>query len=498
MALFGRDDPMLPVRRVSSVGKWAVTEAAQLSFADLSGDHNPLHVDATAARRTMFGSCVVHGVHVLLRGIACSSAAIGLGSAKRLSTIRARFPRPVRIGDVVEFALEPREASTFRITGSTSGDLVLDLLIVTTESRPPPPRILAPLDPIPLEEKLFADLAGEVGRLAVGVDAIEAAALLSPLPEAIGCALLAELLAITRLVGMRCPGTHSILGQLDLSIRDHACGDTLAYEVRETDDRFSRVEIGLDGPQVQGSLRAFVRPAPVSQLRYGAIRQATCPSEFAGVRALVIGGSRGLGETIAKIVASGGGAVTITYSVGEADARRVMAEIAAGGGECRIHPFTITPEADHVALLRDVRPTAVYFCASPPIFGRRRGIFAHDLLREFMAVYVVAFGRLLDAVVETGMSAVRILYPSSVAVDSFPSDMTEYAIAKQAGEALCEHYRQQARLDVRSYRLPRLFTDQTATLVAAPSSDTAAVALAIVRELAADRDGHSRRGVTLI
>ena len=37
----------------------------QNRFAALSGDFNPMHVDAVAARRTLFGVPVVHGVHLL-------------------------------------------------------------------------------------------------------------------------------------------------------------------------------------------------------------------------------------------------------------------------------------------------------------------------------------------------------------------------------------------------------------------------------------------------
>ncbi len=45
-------------------------------------------------------------------------------------------------------------------------------------------------------------------------------------------------------------------------------------------------------------------------------------NEFTGAAALVVGGSRGLGELTAKLLAAGGGRVTITYAYGEGDALR--------------------------------------------------------------------------------------------------------------------------------------------------------------------------------
>ena len=38
-------------------------------FAAVSGDRNPVHVDAVLARRTQAGAPVVHGVHLVLWGL---------------------------------------------------------------------------------------------------------------------------------------------------------------------------------------------------------------------------------------------------------------------------------------------------------------------------------------------------------------------------------------------------------------------------------------------
>ena len=38
----------------------------QVRFAELTGDFNPMHLDPIAARRTLAGAPVVHGIHDLL------------------------------------------------------------------------------------------------------------------------------------------------------------------------------------------------------------------------------------------------------------------------------------------------------------------------------------------------------------------------------------------------------------------------------------------------
>lgn len=90
-----------------------VTEADVMTFAGLSGDFNPLHVDHEKAARGPFGKPVAHG----LLGLAISS---GLGShAPRVDTLAFlgvldwRFLRPVAFGDTLRVistveAIEPQ------------------------------------------------------------------------------------------------------------------------------------------------------------------------------------------------------------------------------------------------------------------------------------------------------------------------------------------------------------------------------------------------------
>ena len=76
----------------------------QHRFAQLSGDRNPMHVDPVAARRTLFGRPVVHGIHMLLRSLdawlgACPPAT---AEAVVLRRLRGRFPNPTFLHEPVD------------------------------------------------------------------------------------------------------------------------------------------------------------------------------------------------------------------------------------------------------------------------------------------------------------------------------------------------------------------------------------------------------------
>jgi len=79
-----------------------VTEADIVAFAGLSGDYNPLLVDAEFARSTPFGERIAHG----LLGLAISSGLVSRTGAIEGTTLAFlgtewRFTKAVKIGDTL-------------------------------------------------------------------------------------------------------------------------------------------------------------------------------------------------------------------------------------------------------------------------------------------------------------------------------------------------------------------------------------------------------------
>lgn len=91
--------------------RWQVSEAEIDAFADLSGDHNPLHVDAAFARGRGFPDRVAHG-YLLGSKV---SAFVGMTMPGRdclLLETQLAWPRPVHPGDEVTIRGEIVELST--------------------------------------------------------------------------------------------------------------------------------------------------------------------------------------------------------------------------------------------------------------------------------------------------------------------------------------------------------------------------------------------------
>ena len=94
----------IQVGQVAEMAK-TVTEADVTLFAGVTGDFNPVHVDAEAAAQSRFGERIAHGM--LSAGFI--SAVLGMrlpGTGSIYLSQSLRFTKPVRIGDTVTTRVE--------------------------------------------------------------------------------------------------------------------------------------------------------------------------------------------------------------------------------------------------------------------------------------------------------------------------------------------------------------------------------------------------------
>jgi hypothetical protein len=441
----------------------------QHDFAGLSGDFNPLHVDPMGARRLIFGGPVVHGVHLLLWAME-----IALHSPVRLHTLAATFNAPVRVGDQVRCSCTMLENGTKQLQLHVDSRKVCSVEfthspLVTqgaiTSGSPPRGRCRE-IEP--------SALPAAAGTLDLMADDTVLKASFPHLRQLLPADQIAVLLGSTRLIGMECPGLHSLYSELTLTFDESLDREpALSWHVRQFDARFARLLIDVAGCGANGTLVAFVRPKPVVQPSYVMIRKTVAPDAYRGQRALVVGGSRGMGEVCAKLLAAGGAEVRLTYARGSEDAARVVAEIADGNGRAAATPLNVLdPSSDVSTLLGDKWiPTHLYFFATP-LIQPGTGHFSARLFAEYSSYYVDAFMRLIQAVRRLAPDGLAVFYPSTVYVDEMPRNFAEYAVAKAAGEAACLFLaRNDPGLSILIERLPRVSTDQTATLLAKQAAD---------------------------
>lgn len=455
---------------MTTEANWRVTDEMQRDFVAMSGDSNPLHTDALAARRLPFGRIAVHGMHLVLDTLDRAVAAEGKTPAR----ITAVFRRPVGIDDELTTTTTSDASGAELVTRSTvwtdgrvAADIVIetgDVTIRSADFAPPPTAEADTVEP--------EDLADMSGTIALGADRDLLTRRFPALARVGGATLVAEMLGLTRMVGMHVPGLHSLFSSLDVRI-GHDCGASgeLDYGVRRYDDRFAQVTIGVTGPNIGGTVRAFVRPAPIEP-SVGEVRPGT--TEFAGQRWLVVGGSRGLGAVATLLLDAGGADVRCTYLAGADDAERLTRRTTRAAS---LHLDVADPTPALDALRTDGWwPTHLAYFASPPIFAGAAGTWSDALEHRFRAVYLDGAEQLVEAL--DGLQAV--LWPSSEAVEADTPGLAEYARVKHEGEAWCRALTERG-LRCHAPRFPRLRTDQTASFVPVEYGDAPAEVLAALR-----------------
>ena len=323
------------------------TDADQERFAAISGDRNPIHMDAIAVRRTLVGFPVVHGIHVVLWGL--DSLFRYLTELPPVASIHVSFEKMIYVGDRVRAILTHHDTQRLRVEV-----IVEDTRAVRLEVRLGAPRsneeidsnepLLQPAEPLVLT---YEQMITCYGRIPFFSSPNAVSQMFPAAADALDVHRVAALACSSFLVGMVCPGLHSIYRGLILATTPLGEGDNdvLHFRAADSDARFRLLKLAVSGGGWVGFLDAHARPGPRAQADPASIAASVAPAEFDHVSALVVGGSRGLGELISKIVAVGGGHVTLTYSAGEEDARRVQAEILLQGGRCDVIHYDVRANA---------------------------------------------------------------------------------------------------------------------------------------------------------
>lgn len=453
--------------------------ADQIEFASLSHDFNPIHVDPIASRRLIYGQPVVHGVNALLWALA--TFASGVQGPIKLQNLTCSFTKPVLLNEEVTVHIDSSSPFKPIIRIRQLGQVVAKIGLTyapgeagqleefqETEQTEPP----FGTQPDLVTEEALPAIAGE---FSMAFNTAKAIGLYGPqLFAALGSQAIAEIIALTKVVGMHAPGLHSLFTEIQLKPASAARqAGQLHYKTQEYDQRFHQLVIDCNAKTFDAKLKAFYRPPAVAQRAYSVLKQAVSEAEFALQRALVIGGSRGLGEVTAKYLAAGGAQVLLTYSRGATDANAIVEDIGLHGGIAKTAPFDLTSfTEDAVAVLDNFAPTDIYYFATPFIFSGQKDVFSENRLKQFMDFYLLGFHKLVDRFSKHGTN--RYFCPSSVALDEQPAAMGEYCVAKAAAEAYCEWVvKNRPSIKIAHPRLPRLATDQTASVAAVDNGDTA-------------------------
>jgi len=111
------------------------TLADQLAFARLSDDHNPMHLDEIAARRTQAGAPVVHGMHAVVWAL--DALAARQMPFDRIVNLNVRFAKFMYLDNPIDVTLVQQSETALKIELSSQGQATLTLSARLFRENPP-------------------------------------------------------------------------------------------------------------------------------------------------------------------------------------------------------------------------------------------------------------------------------------------------------------------------------------------------------------------------
>ncbi len=455
----------------SVIGKFHVNQEFSGKFAEASGDFNPLHVDPVMARRYQFGSTVIHGICGVMKAL--DIIVSKFSEHVFIKRLKVQFNRPVRHGETVDIVCDNLLVGNARVELYVSKKIVqiIDVEFGNFEQKiMDAPEYLLNTEaiddkPLELDYKDSISIDNEIDLL---WDSNLVESLFPELRKHIPDYQIAILLGLTNIVGMKCPGLNSVFAGFSVSFNNelNEFPQKLYYKVTRSDDRFSLIVISVFNKMVQGEIEALFRPKPVQQPSLSLIKPLVSTLQFSSQRALIIGGTRGVGETTAKLIAAGGGYPVISYNRGKEDAQRVLDDITESGGKCGVVQYNVLSSShDIVDCFDGGRVTHIYYFASPLIEKADNPVWNEILFSRFCNFYLSGLADLLEiflSKVPYRKEGLTIFVPSTIYLDQPQKGFSEYIAAKAATEALLKQFiHKYPKWKAMLPRLPRMLTDQT-------------------------------------
>lgn len=444
----------------------------QSEFSSFSGDFNPIHIDPIAARRTLTGQCIVHGMHCLIWAL----ESLFIREQLTVSGVKIRFLKPIFLNEEVTCIWNPHNN---RISILTE-DVTLSTIDVTLGTINPhhTKGAISESQCLYPDAPSFSDCLRFKDRPLNGGGNHHLGNKLFPnFCAAYGQAILCDLATASFLVGMKCPGLHSLFASFKATFDTHHT--QASFTTLEGDERFRQIKLSFQGLSTNAEIEVFYRPVPRLSESITNIACQVRHEEFKDVRALIIGGSRGLGETVAKIIAAAGGHVVITYQVGESEAKAVRNEITSWGGRCEQIQLDVYQNNQTINYSQF---NQIYYFATPKIAVKRNSQFDQSLDLAYKAIYLNGFNDICMNLIKMN-SHTKVFYPSTVFIDHTPKGLEQYAQTKFEGEILCNQLNLLKKIKILVKRLPQLATDQNQTIIESQRTNAVECLLPIIREM---------------
>ncbi len=450
------------------------TQSHRDIFRRVSSDCNPLHCDAAYAKHTPFGEVILHGMAAIIYALGLIAGHPSI----RLTRIQGQFRKPIFLDRQHDIVLDDAQTGSHSVEVRYGAETLARFRAEwsswdpsTVDRSDDEREIFMPLaigldpetPPASAEYKLFSLQSQHLEDFA---------SIFSIGPQFIPKDQLAALMWSSYQIGMVWPGRQALYSNFTMKFSDDVSNQpSVSFDQMDMsiDSRFGLAAVTANkGESLSVSLKALLRPRAVAYSHEEIASSAQQLSvNLDGKHAVVIGGSRGFGFVLARILAHLGADVTVVSRSNIEAVENDLGESFESRGSIRvlqldaskIESFTLGNFGD-----TDAKTSVdILVCNASPII--KDSAFNKMTQQEFdkyvsksLSLYHVPILGLDNALADDA----TVINISSVYVENIKAGFSHYIAAKSAIEGmtrvLAKEYPNRKFV---IFRAPRMLTDQT-------------------------------------
>ena len=425
----------------------------QLDFLKISGDLNEIHVPNKKI-------AVAHGINLLLRTMET------LSKKKRINfssscLIDINFIKPIIVPSNLKLVSSIKDKSiecsifssnilTARLSFFSSGNILENFEKEIKFKK----RINIPLSNniFKKKNKYQTDLF-EVNKKLIKKE-------YPTLLGLIGEARVSSIINLSYFVGMIYPGQNSLLSSVQI-VTNNSRKKKIVFNLNKFDERINFSNILVSAPGLNAKLNTFSKNKKITQpdLKKIKFNYKNKIANHSLQNALIIGGSRGLGELTAKILSIGMGNLTLTYNKNFIKAQNIKKELHRKNSKCNIIKIDVTNDKELKKITNLKNINSIYYFPTPSLVNLKKRTFDQNMLKNFIN-YFYRIPKKIISMLEKRKKKIIFFYPSSVYLNNKKehNHLKEYLFAKTKGEKICKDNLKYVKFF--STRLPPILTDQ--------------------------------------